>query len=732
MTALIIFEKPKQARTVCKVFGQGVQDKKTHLVIPHNEIIGTNAIAVWAIGHLVQLSQPDAYDKKYKEWKLEHLPIIPERFTYQVIKDKEAQFNIVKKWVHDPSIRTIIHAGDPGREGSLLVDELLILYSNKKPVKRLWSTSLAPAAVTKAFGNMKDNSHYIGHVRSGMARSYSDWIIGLNLTRLMSISIMDSLEEEHKRTFKNSLFPVGRVQSALLSIIYQRQLEIEQFQSIPFWDVSIEYEVDGELLKAKWYRKSKTKKDEHFYIKEQTQVMADYFRGKPVTIEAVKREKKLVRPPRFYNLDAIQMKANRLYGFAPSEVLNILQQLYLKSLISYPRSSPKVVTKEEEKSFPLILQQLRQLNEYKDHLPAPRTDISDDKRYVDDAGVDDHYALILTEEKPNLAELTANERKLYHLIAESMILAHYPDAVYEEMEVIASIEKRFLFVTKGRRLIEPGWKLLSQEEDEENNDAVTLPSVKEKQTGTTSKSLLTEGKTHPPALFTLGSLIGVMENAASHVPKKEKERLKSDQLSLGTVATRATVIENLVDRDLITTIKNKVYVTPKGNILMRALGTSAFVCSPLATGQMEKTLDDIGEGKADIKDLMKSVKEDTAQLIERITNERETWDFSGELEDEVKNKQIGSCPLCQKDVIDKGKFYGCSGYSSNGCDFTLPKTYLTKTITVKQVQNILDKGQTTLLKGFKRPNSELKPVDGYLQYDKEKKKLRLMKQHNLK
>lgn len=156
MTALIIFEKPKQARTVCKVFGQGVQDKKTHLVIPHNEIIGTNAIAVWAIGHLVQLSQPDAYDKKYKEWKLEHLPIIPECFTYQVIKDKEAQFNIVKKWVHDPSIRTIIHAGDPGREGSLLVDELLILYSNKKPVKRLWSTSLAPAAVTKAFGNMKE------------------------------------------------------------------------------------------------------------------------------------------------------------------------------------------------------------------------------------------------------------------------------------------------------------------------------------------------------------------------------------------------------------------------------------------------------------------------------------------------------------------------------------------------------------------------------------------------
>jgi len=323
--ALVIAEKPSQMKQLALPFSGKPQ--KDHIAIAPCRVFPEGAVVISACGHILQAFEPEDYDEKYKEWKLETLPIIPSEFKLKVDDGKKFYFNTIKKYINDPSISLIVNAGDPGIEGSLLIDEVLYFLNNKKPVKRLWTTSLTADSIIKAFQNMKDNSHYRGYYEAGLARQRADWLVGLSSSRALTVLLRDK--------GINKTFSAGRVQTALVGIIHQRELEIENFVSEPFWDCISEMQFGDDLVTGKWFNED----GEHIFSNEAAHILMEHCLNEPVRVHSINREEKKVRPPQFYNLSSLQMEANRLYGITPANVLKIAQSLYDKSLITYPRTA---------------------------------------------------------------------------------------------------------------------------------------------------------------------------------------------------------------------------------------------------------------------------------------------------------------------------------------------------------------------------------------------------------
>lgn len=321
---LIAAEKPDQAKKLAAPFNG--KPNGDHIAIAPCTIFPEGAIVISACGHIMQAFEPGDYDEKYKEWSLETLPIIPDKFKLKVDPSKRTYFNAFKKYLNDPSVSTVINAGDPEVEGQLLIDEILYHLNNKKPVKRLWTTSLTSESIIKAFKNTKDNYHYKGYYLAGVARQRADWIVGLSSTRALTMLM--------KEKGINKTFSVGRVQTALMGIIYQREKEIENFISEPYWDCEGTFAFGDHTVIGKWFNED----GEHIFIEEAAEVLAEHCKESPVQVYSVNREEKRIRPPQFYNLSGLQMEANRLYGMTPANVLSVAQTLYDKSLITYPRT----------------------------------------------------------------------------------------------------------------------------------------------------------------------------------------------------------------------------------------------------------------------------------------------------------------------------------------------------------------------------------------------------------
>lgn len=290
---LLIAEKPSQAKLIAQAMPHKV-NKEYIEVLPCN-LMKNGGIITHAIGHLVELVPASSYDPKYKEWNLSHLPIIPEKFKLQIIKEKAKQLNLIKKLIHDNQITEIIHAGDPANEGQLLIDELLVLVGNKKPVKRLVTTSLTKSAITKALQNLHDNRKYEPHYYAALARQHSDWIIGINASRLMTMLFKG-------KGFSSKVgYSVGRCQTPLTAIIYKREKEIESFASKPYFDLYATFNINNQIFTGKWFKDG----EEHIFTKEDAKVLADFSLHKKAEVYAVKKEKREIRPPQFFNLNTL-------------------------------------------------------------------------------------------------------------------------------------------------------------------------------------------------------------------------------------------------------------------------------------------------------------------------------------------------------------------------------------------------------------------------------------------
>jgi DNA topoisomerase-3 len=713
---LIIAEKPDQGSTLASIFKHKKQ--KGFIEIFPNEVFINGAYVTWAIGHLCQLVSPEKYQPGWKKWSFATLPMIPLHFEYEVTKDKAKQFAVIKTLAADSRVTEIIHAGDAGREGELIIRNILRLTRCKKPMKRLWISSLTPNAIREGFNKLLDEDKTRSLYFEAYTRACADWIVGMNASRLYSLLLQ-------KQGFSD-VFSVGRVQTPTLALIVKRELEIENFKAEPFWEIIAKFLINEKRYTGKWKINGETRAK----TKELAEKVALFCKGKPAEVADVLSERKEFFPPLLYNLSALQAEANKRYKFSPKKTLDIMQVLYQKGNVSYPRSDSRYVTKEEANTFPEILSKLSKINDFENFFPLPITSISDNKRYVNEKKVTDHYAIIPTEQIPNVDRLSTDERKIYELIVTSLIAAHYPKAIAEYTTVTTLVDGRASFISKGKVQIEEGWRKVIHQKD--TDDEPVLPSLTKGEQGLTEEVEVKESQTQPPKRYTEGQLITLMKTAGKHIEDKELEKILTKTEGLGTEATRAGIITMLKDRMYIEVNKNVVYATVKAKILIESIGQE-ILASPEMTAKWEQKLKEISEGLASPKQFMEQTTRMISHLISSGIGHSANWTFSDEVRQNflpAKQKtrtntftKIGPCKKCDGSVVDKGNFYGCSNYQNNHCDFTISKKIFGKNITQKNIKLLLLEGRTELIEGFTKDD---KTFNARLFLDEKEKRVKFL------
>lgn len=607
---VIIAEKRSQAEKLAAPFKHS--ERNGYFELPPQSLFPKGAYITWAAGHLFSLAQPEFYDEKYKSWMLHDLPIIPEQFKYQLTKGKSKQFQLIKGLLQSSKVSEIIIGTDPGREGESIGRIIVHMSGVKKPIKRLWTTSLTANAVLKAFQHLLNGNEKIPLYYEAQARAYADWLIGMNTSRAYTVLLQG---KGYQDTFSS-----GRVQTVLLSLIVQREEEMENFVSSLFWEVYGEFLIDGKNYQGKWFKGQQQRLD----ALAQAQALAEYCKGKDAHVWEVKTERKKIDPPRLFSLSTLQPEANRRFKMSPEKVYSICQELYLKEHISYPRSDSEYVTEEEALTFPDILEMLQKQSDYKAILPAPIKSLIGNKRFVDASKTSDHYAIIPTENVPNLSSLPEEERVIYDLITRRLITAHYPAAEEDHTSIISMVDGKFTFHTKGKRVIEQGWRVATGLKEEQQSEAkdghlemMDIPLVQKGQAGKTAETKIKEGQTTSPPRFTEGDLITLMKTAGKGVNELDPDiqKILRETEGLGTEATRAAIIGTLKDKEYIFVKKNLVYPTEKGRLLIRTIGKESVLASAALTGQWEKQLREIGKGKASHQKFLEEIKGLTSQLV---------------------------------------------------------------------------------------------------------------------
>ncbi|WP_442594374.1 DNA topoisomerase III [Neobacillus sp. D3-1R] len=709
---LIIAEKPDQGSTLASPFK--TKKQSGYIEILPNEIFQNGAFVTWAVGHLCELAAPEKYDPSYKKWSLQTLPISPEQYQYEVVKSKQKQFDIIQKLIHHPAVTEIIHAGDAGREGELIVRNILRLTRSQKPMKRLWISSLTAKSIKEGFTNLLKEEDTRNLYFEAYTRACADWLVGMNASRLYSLLLQ-------QKGFSD-VFSVGRVQTPTLALIVKRELEIEQFVSEPFWEVEATFSMDKKKYTGKWEKDGNSR----INSKEMAEKIAAFCEQKEATITEVQAEKKEFLPPYLYNLSALQTEANKRFKLSPKKTLDILQKLYQKGNISYPRSDSRFVTAEEAKTFPAILQKFSHITDYESFFPLPIPSIQDNSRYVNEKKVTDHYAIIPTDQVPNISKLLPEEKQIYDLIVRSLIAAHYEKSITEYTTVTTLVDGRATFISKGKVQMQEGWKKVISTKDADKEQE--LPFLEKGDSGVVNKVKVKESKTQPPKRYTEGQLINVMKTAGKHLDDKELEKVLLKTEGLGTEATRAGIITMLKDRNYIQVQKNLVYATAKAKILISAVGNQ-ILASPEMTAKWEQRLRDISEGTASPKQFMEQTKKMVIHLIEQTPTETHSWIFTPEVQEEFEPRKfkgsktptkLGKCKKCDGQVVDKGSFYGCTNYKSNQCSFTISKKILGKSITQQYVKAILGNGVTPMIEGFKGKD---KTFNAMLKWDDQQHKL---------
>nr|MDP9740533.1 DNA topoisomerase-3 [Bacillus sp. B2I3] len=710
---LIIAEKPDQGSTLAAQFK--TKKQQGYIEIMPNELFPDGAYVTWAVGHLCQLVSPETYHSKWKKWSMETLPMIPEKFQYEVTRQKAKQFNVVKTLLRKTEVDEIIHAGDAGREGELIVRNIVNLCNVNKPMKRLWISSLTPKAIYDGFQNLKSEEKTRPLYYEAYTRACADWVVGMNASRAYSILL--------KQRGVSDVFSAGRVQTPTLALIVKREMEIEQFKSEPFWEVFADFKMDGKKYQGKWQLNN----DPRIKTKEMADKIAAFCKGKAAEIAEMDTERKEFQPPLLFNLSSLQATVNKIYKYSPKQTLDIVQSLYQKGIVSYPRSDSNYVTEGEAETFPDILQKLSGFSEYESLFPLPQPNIMNNKRFVNEKKVTDHYAIIPTEQVTDPKRLSAEERNIYDLVVRRLIAAHYEKAIFDYTTIKTLVDKRAEFISKGKQQIQEGWRKVIFQNNDKDDDDIILPSVSKGDSGKVANIKVKEGKTQPPKRYTEGQLITLMKTAGKHLDNEELEKVLMKTEGLGTEATRAGIITMLKDRKYINVKKNQVFATDKGKVLITAIGEK-ILASPEMTAKWEQRLREIGEGKASAGGFMEAVKKMSAKIISDAMESSENWDFQGLDTESIQRSgskkrssaSVGSCKLCGSKIVDKGEFYGCVSYQKTKCNFTISKKILNKKISQANIKKLLASGETDLISGFKKGE---KTFDAILSWSDAEKKI---------
>jgi DNA topoisomerase-3 len=717
--SLILSEKPSQAQDIAR----GLDDRFNR---KDGCIEGSRYIVTWAFGHLVLLEDAESYDKKYKKWNPDDLPIIPTGFKYCITKDGAKQFKTIKTLINNSDIDRVVIATDPGREGELIARLILTMSGNKKPLYRFWtSKALTPDAVKEGFKNLKKGEEFDRLYQAALARQQADWLVGINSTRAFTVKL-------------GELYSLGRVQTPTLAIIVNRELEIKNFKPQDYWLFWAEFKhKDGEyegLWFSSKYRSpesqppahqsdeetsegeslSRILKEEH--VKE-IQARVD---GKAGIIESCETKTKEESPPLLFSLTVLQQAANRAFGFSADKTLQLAQSLYEGKYITYPRTESQHLNEEMSNEASKILKELTQYKQVSFDINNCKVS-EKNKRIFDSSKLTDHHALIPTGKIPS--DLKPDEEKLYELIVRRFISAFYPDFKYKTTTVITVVGQD-RFKTTGKTVISQGWKEVYGVEENEQS----LPPLKEKDAIHVIKTDIEKKQTTPPPRYTDASILQAMTNAHRFIKDEELKKKLKETAGLGTAATRAAILETLKNRGYIERKGKSLIPTEKGIFLISKVKNER-ISDPAYTALWEQELDAIASGEIKTSDsFMTGIKVYTKDIVEKakvieacpIGSQDGRGGIMGNKNGIKEQREaIGKCPECGNPVYENAKAFGCSRWKE-GCKFTLWKNLLEKlgkkTISAKQAKILLEGGNIKLT-GLKGKSGKEFDAEGKLTKD---------------
>lgn len=649
---LVVAEKPSVAQSIAKVLG-ATSRKDGYLE-------GNNYIVSWCVGHLVGLADASSYDERYAKWRYDDLPIVPEEWLFEVPKDKAQQFKVLRDLMKDKRVTELVCATDAGREGELIFRLVYNKAGCTKPFKRLWISSLEDAAIREGFNHLRDSREYDNLYEAALSRSKADWIVGINGTRLFT-------------TLYKKKLVVGRVQTPTLAMLVEREGKITTFHKEKYFNVHVQKDgltADMEKIKTE----------------DEANAIAAACDKKQAVVSSLKRETKTVNPPKLYDLTTLQREANRYYSFTAQQTLELVQSLYEKKLLTYPRTDSQFITDDMEGTARQVIGIIcRKVSIFDGLKHEP-----DIKRITNNAKVTDHHAIIPTVqlEKQDISDLPESEQKIIRLVAMRLLSSTGEKHIYDETSVTLSCEG-YEFKTKGKTVTQEGWKVIEQRfkdslksKDKEEPEKV-LPAVNEKDILSPVSASVTEHYTKPPKQYTEDTLLSAMETAGNEEFDDDTEKK-----GLGTPATRAGIIEKLVKSGFIERKGKSLVPTKDGNNLVCVLPEQ--ITSPSMTAEWENTLMQIERGNADADKFIAGIVDMTASLVKAypFLSDAEASRF------ESGKEVIGKCPRCGSPVyVGKGNFY-CSSKECSFCMWEDNKFFASKKkkLTKKIATELLDKG----------------------------------------
>lgn len=641
MKSLVLAEKPSVARELARVLGCTAKQRGC--------FEGPRHVVTWALGHLVTLAEPEDYDQKLKEWRLEDLPMLPAEMELKVIKQTGHQFAVVRSLMRRADLGELIIATDAGREGELVARWIMVMAGWRKPFKRLWISSQTDGAIREGFANLKPGTVYDHLYDAAVCRTEADWLIGLNVTRALTCKF-------------NAQLSAGRVQTPTLAMIVDREEEIRRFVPADYWTIRADF--------ADYYGDWRGRDGQgRLFDQAKAEEIAAKVRGQSGIIAGVRQEAKSEPPPLAYDLTELQRDANRRYGFSAQKTLSILQDLYERhKLVTYPRTDSRFITTDMVPTLPARLRAMAVgpyagfARPFLEKPPAPT------RRFVDNGKVGDHHAIIPTEEPLKLASLTAEERNLYDLIARRFLAVLYPPYRYDQT-TLTTVVNGESFLSVGRVQKDPGWRAVTAraaaqgEADEEAQPEQALARLEKGRPETVQACRTVKARTKPPARYNEATLLTAMEGAGKFIEDEElRESIKGS--GLGTPATRAEIIERIVHAGYVERHGKELVPTGKGQQLVRLVAPA--LRSPELTAQWERRLTEMAKGRDSRADFMAGIRESAAELVRSVAADTAVY--------KPDNVTRTKCPTCGKFMLltngKRGRMLSCPDRS---CGYRQPE-----------------------------------------------------------
>jgi DNA topoisomerase-3 len=674
---LVVAEKPSVGQDIASTLPGSFSSSKdkTHLV-------GDTHVITWAIGHLVGLAEPDSYDPRFKKWRFADLPIVPDEFRLVPNDEKsKKQLNAIHRLMKDDEIVEVVNACDAGREGELIFAYVYATSSAKKPVRRLWLNSMTKKAIGDAFGHLRPGEEMEPLEAAARSRSEADWLVGMNSTRAASIRL---------RAAFDGVVSLGRVQTPTLALIARREEEIRAFKPEPYWLVEADFAADAERLYSGRYLGGKR-------IDEQlaATVVEDCHDQRGEITKLEKKEER-ERSQLLYDLTSLQREANTRFGFSAKRTLGAAQKLYEQhKAITYPRTNSRWLSSDMIPEIRPTAELVGRNGEYakgaayvsalKD-LPLGRV--------VNNKKVEDHHAIIPTKSAHDLSKMSADERKVYDMVARRFLSIFHPDAVFERTRVETTVAEH-VFRTSGRVLLEPGWRAVYGQEadtpgkaDDDSGGDQMLPKLEQGEDVDVHRVESLRKETQPPRRFTEASLLGAMETAGKDIEDVELREAMKDS-GIGTPATRAAIIERLISVGYIEREGRALHATEKGIQVIRMLGEHELTSAEM-TGQWERRLELIARGEESRPSFMNDIVRFTTRTVEQLDALKEV---------KIERANLGPCPVCGRDVKENRKGFSCWSKEDPGCGFAIWKKKAGKLLPASVAKELMESLKQSIERG---------------------------------